>query len=543
MATTPLLQPEPGRCICGALRKDIVIWLALAYLALPNILFLIGWCEMWISLPLTIGIIYTLIILFNKRSKDTLPLTRNDCLKLAAAILIACAQQLLAGYTGNFTQHGDFWQRNAFYGNLVDYAWPVILPDGRELTYYIASWLPPALLSKIAALCGYSTSPLHDLPGLFLYLWNTAAVILTILVAYCILNRISLLFVFFLFALDSTFHNMILGPLTPIVSYIYPTSLMPRFIGPATQLLSTINHAPATLLATALILVPKRAAWHYTFSGALLALLSPLGAIGLFPFLCYAVFPNRSDLKRQTLFLLRSSPFWISCALLFIAALYYTRAESNLDTGITLFMAASWSETLSILLLTAFVIVFLFYIPLRHLRFWTPLKIALAVFAILPLFYIGDQFNELLFKAILPAFLILSLAWTRTLPQLRQQKRTLIETVLLLALFAKITISYGFTCLHHLPTFTCSHRQTNIKDPLQGHLHHPGSAITQSLPPAKPSAVPYIFYTGAGQSEQELLRWCPTKPCDKYETKRAILDKAYETPYRKNKRQTTTPEN
>ena len=65
MATTPLLQPEPGRCICGALRKDIVIWLALAYLALPNILFLIGWCEMWISLPLTIGIIYTLIILFN----------------------------------------------------------------------------------------------------------------------------------------------------------------------------------------------------------------------------------------------------------------------------------------------------------------------------------------------------------------------------------------------------------------------------------------------------------------------------------------------
>ncbi len=220
MTTLPLPTTLPGRRICGTIRKDIVILLALAYLSLPCILFLAGWCQMWISLPLTAGIACILTRLFNTRTKETILLTRSDCLKLAAAILIACAQQLLAGYMGHFMQHGDFWQRNAFYGNLVDYAWPVILPDGRELTYYMASWLPPALLSKIASLCGYPTTPLHDLPGFFLYLWNTAGVILTILVAYCILNRISLLFVFFLFALDSTFHNMLLGPLTPIVSYI-----------------------------------------------------------------------------------------------------------------------------------------------------------------------------------------------------------------------------------------------------------------------------------------------------------------------------------
>lgn len=503
---TPLSLPTtaPGRQLCGALRKDIVILMALSYLSLPCILFLIGWCETWISLPLTAGIAFTLIRLFNQRTQETIFLTRNDCLKLAAAILIACIQQLLAGYTGHFMQHADFWQRNAFYGNLVDYAWPIILPDGRELTYYMASWLPPALLSKIASLCGYPTAPLHDLPGLFL------------------------------FALDSTFHNMLLGPLTPIVSYIYPTSLMPRFIGPATQLLSTINHAPATLLATALILIPRRTAWYYTFTGALLALISPLGAIGLLPFLYAGLFHHENGFKQQATCLLRSLPFWTSCALLLITALYYSRADSGLDFGITLFMTTSWIDAAQILLLTAFVIVFLFYIPLRHLRFWLPLKIALAVFAILPLFYAGDKFNELLFKAILPAFLILSIAWTRTWPKIQHRKRHLFENLLLLALFTKIAISYGFTCLHHLPTFTCTDRQSNIKDPLQGHLHHPDTAITQSMPPVAPSLIPYIFYTEAGQSERELLRWCPTRPCDKYETKQNILDKAYATPYRKN---------
>ena len=54
-----------------------------------------------------------------------------------------------AGHTGHFPQHIlDMAQRNAIYGNLYLQDWPIVLPDGRYLVYYFASFLPAAFASK-----------------------------------------------------------------------------------------------------------------------------------------------------------------------------------------------------------------------------------------------------------------------------------------------------------------------------------------------------------------------------------------------------------
>ena len=50
--------------------------------------------------------------------------------------------------TGITSQHADFVVRNPIYETLIRCDWPLAEADGRHFIYYLAFWLPPALICK-----------------------------------------------------------------------------------------------------------------------------------------------------------------------------------------------------------------------------------------------------------------------------------------------------------------------------------------------------------------------------------------------------------
>ena len=128
----------------------------------------------------------------------TLEFTCRDLWKLLIVVLFVLFYQFEIGYTAHTYQHWDFHTRNAFYGNLIDYAWPIILPDGREMTYCLAGWLPVTFACKVLGNLGLETGDLTRIPGYLLFAWNAAVMLLVILLGWLILKKQSLLFVLIL---------------------------------------------------------------------------------------------------------------------------------------------------------------------------------------------------------------------------------------------------------------------------------------------------------------------------------------------------------
>lgn len=76
-------------------------------------------------------------------------LSRKHILSLFACAGIIALFLVVGGMVGYFPTHGDSWAfRQALYTNLFQEDWPLILPNGREMTYYLAGMLPPAALAK-----------------------------------------------------------------------------------------------------------------------------------------------------------------------------------------------------------------------------------------------------------------------------------------------------------------------------------------------------------------------------------------------------------
>lgn len=92
------------------------------------------------------------------RTHDVIRLSRGYVWKLLVLLLAVLVYQFQVGYVGHTYQHFDFSQRTAFYGNLISYPWPVILPDGREMSYNLAFWLEVRAFPRLAVVREYCFS-------------------------------------------------------------------------------------------------------------------------------------------------------------------------------------------------------------------------------------------------------------------------------------------------------------------------------------------------------------------------------------------------
>lgn len=135
---------------------DTLLLFSVAYLLLPNLIFLLFWFKWWItSVVLSLlGLVvykhlkylgFNLKHLVNGFLKD-----RSNLLLLLTAFLVC----LLTG-VGLFLPQGDLPKHHAVLKILVESPWPVSIIDQGEklyLVYYFAWYLPAALLGKILGL-------------------------------------------------------------------------------------------------------------------------------------------------------------------------------------------------------------------------------------------------------------------------------------------------------------------------------------------------------------------------------------------------------
>ncbi len=187
------------------LRFDILIRflipISLLYLALPYLIFVVGWLRWYLALFYVILIILSLYVCIQKaESSYRQGLDKPDQIyfdgKILILIIIIGTLLLgISGVGGLGYQDTDWIKHNAILKDLIEKPWPVIYQlDGIKLplVYYIAFYLPAALFGKFGG---------WILANQILFVWSLIGLILAILWFFVLIRRASpgvlLLFVMF----------------------------------------------------------------------------------------------------------------------------------------------------------------------------------------------------------------------------------------------------------------------------------------------------------------------------------------------------------
>ena len=141
------IKAEPGPSCALDLLDRVVI----AYLLLPLLLFLFGWLELWVAVPLALCVLYTLRPLVGSLPTDAsrFPISR---LHLTVACLVGCLWTVFGGIGHFFFANTDWHIRDSVLHDLVVSPWPVGYGvfDGAQslLRAPLGYYLPAALVGK-----------------------------------------------------------------------------------------------------------------------------------------------------------------------------------------------------------------------------------------------------------------------------------------------------------------------------------------------------------------------------------------------------------
>lgn len=144
----------------------------IAYLLIPNILFLFGWVQWWFAVPAA------LLLLAGWWCVNRGLPTAERCHKWDAQNILGVVFVLLLcflvveslGFTGRVEQSEDFRARNAILSTLVRCDWPLRSADGGYFVYYHAFYLPIAVICRLS--CGLISAEVG------IYLWSLLGMLL-----------------------------------------------------------------------------------------------------------------------------------------------------------------------------------------------------------------------------------------------------------------------------------------------------------------------------------------------------------------------------
>lgn len=287
---------------------------AVAYMALPTILFLLGWVRPLFSVPAAAAVAAAAVLLGATIPAPTLHFTRRQMAIYLCVLALSLLWLLAGGMTGITSQHADFVVRNPIYETLIRCDWPLVDAGGRPFIYYLAFWLPPALACKCL-----SCSDIFII-NYVLTAWTGLGLALTLTVLWSRFRTATLLFLLLL---------IFQGPLDGIVRWglhlfhlqgplaheLYLTVL--AFFGgvpPTMQLHNTFHHTTLLWLFLAMA-----AAWdippkYQLFLASLCLLSSPIGSLGLLVFIAVRTLIRR--FKKDAL-------FWSALAILTLTYFIY----------------------------------------------------------------------------------------------------------------------------------------------------------------------------------------------------------------------------
>ena len=132
---------------------------SLLYLLLPNLIFVSGWFRWEVSLPvllILLGAFYLILSDFQRKyniSKEDNPSLRVHLLVMAVAVIVCVVSGI-----GGFTFQGDQDKHYGVLRDLIVQPWPVVyqqnflVESAVHLNYYLAYYLPVALLAKVVGI-------------------------------------------------------------------------------------------------------------------------------------------------------------------------------------------------------------------------------------------------------------------------------------------------------------------------------------------------------------------------------------------------------
>lgn len=266
------------------------MWLVYAYLALPFLIFTLGWIRWYYAIPIILVSLYALKGLFRNAPSLWVPEKRkSNPWKITLILLIIGGWVALSGVGGFVFQNPDHMWRNAIFELLVRNPWPIIKTDATGsvgFIYYIGFWMPAALGGKMVGLTwGYVAQYLWATLGIELFYYLICAKFRKLLIWPL------LLFIFFS-GLDIIGillkGNEVIGWISHIEWWGWPF----QFSSMTTQLFWVFNQAlPAWLVTMAILMEKNNKGILLLLSFTMLS--SSLPFVGLIPIAAYLILKRR----------------------------------------------------------------------------------------------------------------------------------------------------------------------------------------------------------------------------------------------------------
>lgn len=158
------------------MKRSLLYRLTYVYLALPLLIFILSWLNAGIAVLFALLFALAFYKAFPQKAENS-AICDNRCLLFLAALAVFWC--FFAGIGYFYYQSFDYHFRNAVFRDLINYDWPVFYDKAdTPLVYYMAFWLPAAVLAKTAALFIHNAQTLFYLGNIFLFVWSACGVVL-----------------------------------------------------------------------------------------------------------------------------------------------------------------------------------------------------------------------------------------------------------------------------------------------------------------------------------------------------------------------------
>ena len=92
--------------------------LSYMYIILPVVVFMLGWCKPILSIPITIALVCTFLLIYKQhKDENETFISKKYIMIIFILVTIIC---ILSGHGGLFYQSGDWDARNAIFRDLIN---------------------------------------------------------------------------------------------------------------------------------------------------------------------------------------------------------------------------------------------------------------------------------------------------------------------------------------------------------------------------------------------------------------------------------------
>lgn len=424
---------------------------AYIYLALPVLIFLLGWLNWGVALVISFIFILGLYqVLVHNRENMTWQISSTT---LYAAVVLAFLWCFFAGIGYFYYQSFDYHFRNAVFRDLINYDWPVMYDRAdTPLVYYLTFWLPAAALAKFAALSISSPHTVFLIGNIYLYIYAVIGTILIFLLLAAAVKAtgwrqtIATMLIFMFFSgLDIIGYSFFQIVKQPFAFHLDWWATFMQYSSLTTSMFWVFNQFIPTALVV-LLIFNERKTENFGFLIAMLLLFAPYPTAGvgiLMLFYAARKFLKTADKKLFIKNDILSVPNIIGVFFLLpIAVLYFITNSDGIDRLHYLFDFTTLGRfllfiTLEFMLLSA-------VLCRRYARdIWFQATLFSLIF--IPFFRI-DQQNNFCMRAAIPGLIILAvLTINFLLENLRERKNYILSALLtVLLLIGAVTPAFEF---------------------------------------------------------------------------------------------------